>query len=148
MATSIVRKTHEIDLLAVHCDSLGRSYLLPGALVTERRGISLRLAACRNAQRACINLASEFEFAGAVAQLEERLHGMQEATGSSPVSSTPSANAPQSMIVGAHEFRNHFGYYMERASAGDEVVVNRRGRWLSPAVCPLCWMEPPELVAV
>ncbi len=80
---------HEIDLLAVYCDELDRSFLLPGALVTERRAISLRISPCRNAQRACINLASTYEFAGAVAQLGERLRGTQEATGSSPVSSTP-----------------------------------------------------------
>ncbi|HSK50973.1 MAG TPA: type II toxin-antitoxin system prevent-host-death family antitoxin [Solirubrobacterales bacterium] len=30
--------------------------------------------------------------------------------------------------VGAHEFRNRFGLYMERAAAGTEVLVNRRGR--------------------
>jgi prevent-host-death family protein len=30
--------------------------------------------------------------------------------------------------VGAHEFRNHLGYYLERAADGHEVLVNRRGR--------------------
>jgi prevent-host-death family protein len=30
--------------------------------------------------------------------------------------------------VGAHEFRNHFGYYMERAAAGEEILINRRGK--------------------
>jgi len=30
--------------------------------------------------------------------------------------------------VGAHEFRNHFGYYMERAAGGREILVRRRGR--------------------
>lgn len=30
--------------------------------------------------------------------------------------------------VGAHEFRNHFGYYMERAAAGEEILVTRRGK--------------------
>jgi len=30
--------------------------------------------------------------------------------------------------VGAHEFRNHFGYYLEQAAAGHEVLVSRRGR--------------------
>jgi prevent-host-death family protein len=25
-------------------------------------------------------------------------------------------------------FRNHFGYWMERAAAGDEIVITRRGR--------------------
>ncbi|MGN6276401.1 MAG: type II toxin-antitoxin system Phd/YefM family antitoxin [Solirubrobacterales bacterium] len=30
--------------------------------------------------------------------------------------------------VGAHQFRNHFGYYMEQAAAGSEIVVSRHGR--------------------
>jgi prevent-host-death family protein len=30
--------------------------------------------------------------------------------------------------VGANEFRNHFGYYLERAANGDEILVSRRGR--------------------
>jgi antitoxin (DNA-binding transcriptional repressor) of toxin-antitoxin stability system len=30
--------------------------------------------------------------------------------------------------VGAHKFRNHFGYYMERAAAGTEILVSRRGK--------------------
>jgi prevent-host-death family protein len=30
--------------------------------------------------------------------------------------------------VGAHEFRNHFGYYLEQAADGHEVLVSRRGR--------------------
>jgi prevent-host-death family protein len=35
---------------------------------------------------------------------------------------------PSSEEVGAHKFRNHFGYYMERAAAGTEILVRRRGR--------------------
>jgi len=31
-------------------------------------------------------------------------------------------------VVGAHLFRNHLGYYMERAAAGQEILVTRRGR--------------------
>jgi prevent-host-death family protein len=30
--------------------------------------------------------------------------------------------------VGAHEFRNHFGWYMERAAGGTEIRVTKRGR--------------------
>jgi len=29
--------------------------------------------------------------------------------------------------VGAHQFRNHFGHYMEQAAAGAEVLVSRHG---------------------
>ena len=31
-------------------------------------------------------------------------------------------------MVGANEFRNRFGWYMERAAAGEEFHVERRGR--------------------
>ena len=47
------------------------------------------------------------------------------ARGSSPLSSTP---PPETLHVGAHEFRNHFGYYLERAADGQDVLVSRRGR--------------------
>ena len=30
--------------------------------------------------------------------------------------------------VGAHKFRNHFGWYMERAAAGEQFLVTRRGK--------------------
>jgi prevent-host-death family protein len=30
--------------------------------------------------------------------------------------------------VGCHEFRNHFGYYLEQAAAGHEIRISRRGR--------------------
>ena len=43
----------------------------------------------KNGQRACLNLAVDFELPGAVAQLEEHLPGRQRARGSSPLSSTP-----------------------------------------------------------
>lgn len=118
----------EIDLLAVYCGDLDRCYLLPGDLVTGRRAIWLRLEEPRNNQRACINLADGFEFAGAVAQLEERRAGSAKARGSSPLSSTPSADSAAPVAVGCHQFRNHFGYYLERAAAGDEILVSRRGR--------------------
>ncbi len=119
----------EIDLVAVYCDGLDRSYLLPAELATDRSSIYLRLTRPLNAQRASVNLASQFEFPGAVAQLEERSAGSRKAGGSSPPSSTPgtpSREVPQ--VVGAHQFRNHFGYYMERAATGEEILVTRRGR--------------------
>jgi prevent-host-death family protein len=116
----------EIDLVAVYCGDLDRCYLLPIALVAGRRAIYLRLTPPKNGQRACINLASDFDLPGAVAQLEEHLPGRQRARGSSPLSSTPSP--PETLHVGCHEFRNHFGYYLERAADGHEVVVSRRGR--------------------
>ena len=116
----------EIDLVAVYCGELDRCYLLPSSLACGRTSVFLRLTPAKNAQRACINLASDFEFDGAVAQLVEHLNGIQGARGSSPLSSTPSP--PEALPVGAHQFRNHFGYYLERAADGHEVLVSRRGR--------------------
>ena len=113
----------EIDLVAVYCGELDRCYLLPSALVAGRREIHLRVSPARNAQRACINAATEFELSGAIAQLGEHLRGTQGVAGSSPASSTPST-----VDVGCHQFRNHFGYYLERAAAGDEIRISRRGR--------------------
>jgi len=119
---------HEIDLVAVYCGDLDRCYLLPSALACGRTSVYLRLVPPKNGQRACINLASDFEFDGAVAQLVEHRHGMPRARGSSPLSSTPSPDPPETLRVGCHEFRNHFGYYLERAADGHEVLVSRRGR--------------------
>jgi prevent-host-death family protein len=116
----------EIDLVAVYCGELHRCYLLPSSLACGRTSVFLRLTPPRNGQRACINLASDFEFDGAVAQLEEHRHGMARVRGSSPLSSTPSS--PDALTVGANQFRNHFGYYLERAADGHEVLVSRRGR--------------------
>ncbi|MBN9624405.1 MAG: type II toxin-antitoxin system prevent-host-death family antitoxin, partial [Actinobacteria bacterium] len=53
---------------------------------------------------------------------------MAEVRGSSPLSSTQDAAAPDLVSVGAHEFRNRFGLYMERAAAGAEISVSRHGR--------------------
>ncbi len=124
-----VRSTYserEIDLVAVYCQPLDRCYLLPISLVAERRAIYLRLAPPRNGQRACINLGADFELPGAVAQLVEHQSGTLRARGSSPLSSTPAP--PATLQVGANQFRNHFGYYLEKAGEGHEVLVSRRGR--------------------
>ena len=78
----------EIDLFGVYCGSLDRCFLLPWSICAEKGVVQLRLAAPRNNQRSCINLAEDYDFPGAIAQLGERLHGMQEVAGSSPASST------------------------------------------------------------
>ena len=31
-------------------------------------------------------------------------------------------------VVGAHDFREKFGYWMERAGADDEILITPRGR--------------------
>jgi prevent-host-death family protein len=138
---------NEIDLVAIYCAELDRCYLLPITLVAGRRGIQLRVTAPRNGQRACLNHAVDFELPGAIAQLGERLRGTQEAAGSSPASST---DPPETLHVGAHEFRNQFGYYLERAADGHEVLVSRRGKphvRLSPVEPRLAALPAPSLAA-
>jgi prevent-host-death family protein len=127
----------EIDLVAVYCSELDQCYLLPIALVAGRRGIQLRVTPPKNGQRAALNLAVDFELPGAVAQLEEHLPGRQGARGSSPLSSTSSQASQKVTRTGSNEFRNHFGYYMERAAAGDEIHISRHGR-------PFARLMPPQ----
>lgn len=119
----------EIDAFGIYCGELKRCYLVPIERVEGAQAISLRLSRARNNQRASLNWAAEYEFQGAVAQLAERVTGSDEARGSNPLSSTSRAETvPAVETVGAHQFRNHFGYYMEQAAQGTEVLVSKRGR--------------------
>ena len=115
----------EVDLIAAYCHELRRCYAIPVHDFGASGQLWLRLAPARNGQRAGLHFAEQYDF-GAIAQLEERLHGMQEVAGSSPASSTPSG--PTAVTVGSHEFRNRFGWYMERAAAGAQVLVTHRGQ--------------------
>jgi PD-(D/E)XK endonuclease len=115
----------EVDLFAVYCLEQNRCYLLEADGLVGRRAIWLRLSEPKNRQRACVNLASDFTFDGAIAQLGERLAGSQQVAGSSPASSTSSAPPT---VVGANRFRDRFGWYMERAAAGEVFQVTRHGR--------------------
>jgi hypothetical protein len=84
----------EVDAVSAFAPDTGRCYFLPMAEVGGRSMVALRLAASRNNQQAGIRWAKDYEFAatlgqpGAIAQLGERLHGMQEVAGSSPAGST------------------------------------------------------------
>jgi prevent-host-death family protein len=133
----------EIDLLAVYCGELDRSFLLPISAVAGMRQIHLRLKPARNGQRACINLAEDYEFDGAIAQLGERWYGIPEVVGSNPTSSTTSTPPPSSaepVTVGSDPFRDHLGYWMERVARGEEILVTYRGKpriKLIPALPPL-----------
>jgi prevent-host-death family protein len=122
---------HEIDLLAVYCGELDRSFLLPARQIAGKGSLRIRVSPTRNGQRACTTLGSNFEFPGAVAQLGERAAGSRKVRGSSPLSSTspppPEPTAP-AIVIGAHELRERFGYWMERAAAGERVTITRHGR--------------------
>jgi prevent-host-death family protein len=123
-----VRSTYsadEIDAVAVYCEALDECYLLPVGLVAGRNALHLRLTPPRNAQRAALNWAADYRL-GAVAQREERRRGTAEAGGSSPPSSTSLDSSETA--VGAHKFRNHFGWYMQRAAAGERFLITRRGK--------------------
>jgi prevent-host-death family protein len=118
--------SHEVDAVGVYSGELDRSYLLPISLVEGQRAIQLRLAPPQNGQRPALHWAADYELPGAIAQLGERLHGMQEVAGSSPASSTRDGAAPT--VIGAHELRNRLGWYFERAAGGEDIRVTRRGR--------------------
>ena len=132
-----VRTTYaetEVDLFAVYCGDLDRSFLFPVALAAGKHEVRLRLTAARNGQRACTNLAGDYDFGGAIAQLGERSAGSRKVVGSSPTSSTPPSDGP--VTVGSNPFRDRLGYWMERVAAGEEVIITHRGRpriRLSPA---------------
>jgi prevent-host-death family protein len=133
-----VRSTYsetEVDLFAVYCGPIDRCFLLAPEICAGRNAISLRLRPTRNNQLACINLADDYDFNGAVAQLGERRHGMAEARGSSPLSSTRSAPTAAT-TVGVNPFRDKLGQWIDRVAGGEEVIVTRRGKpriRLSPA---------------
>jgi prevent-host-death family protein len=123
-----VRTTYspgELDLVAAYCHETGEAYVLPFDLVAGMTGVQLRLSPPKNAQRAAIHYAADYELPGAVAQLGERSAGSRKVVGSSPISSTPPG---ADTTVGAHQFRNLFGHFMERAAAGEEILVTHRGR--------------------
>jgi prevent-host-death family protein len=118
----------EIDAIAAYCDDLAECFLVPIALVENQDWISLRVDPARNGQRAALHLAADYTLAGAIAQLGERLTGSQKVGGSNPPGSTNGAGGDRGITVGAHLFRNHFGHWMERAAAGEEILITRRGR--------------------
>ena len=150
-AAGYVRSTyavHEIDLLAVWSSELDRCFLLPPSIFAGRSVVHLRLTPSRNNQRACITLADDFDFIGAVAQLEERRHGMAEARGSSPLSSTLSSSEQSpARTIGSDELRLTLGQVIDQVAAGEEIIVTRRGTpriRLSPAA-PGPPVAPPGL---
>ena len=86
-----VRTTYspdEVDLVAGYCADLDKVYAFPVAAFPGQSMVDLRVEPARNNQSLLVNWARDYEL-GAIAQLGERLHGMQEVAGSSPASSTP-----------------------------------------------------------
>ena len=84
-----VRTTYvagDVDLVAAYCAELDSVYAIPITEFEGRRLLRLRVKRARNNQSRLVHCASDYEL-GAIAQLGERLHGMQEVAGSSPASS-------------------------------------------------------------
>jgi hypothetical protein len=93
----LMRRTYvagEFDAFAAYCPHNDTCYFMPYELYEGRTQVHLRLEPSKNNQRSGIHWAKEYEFAatlrrpGAIAQLGERLLGMQEVAGSSPAGST------------------------------------------------------------
>lgn len=119
----------EVDAVAAYCEELDSCYLLPISLVSGMRAIQLRLRAPKNGQRAALNWASDFQLPGAVAQLGRARRWQRRGRGFESHQLHSHRAEPLAVEeVGAHEFRNHFGWYMERAAAGEEFLITRRGK--------------------
>jgi PD-(D/E)XK endonuclease len=84
----------EVDALAAYSPDLDQCFYLPIEMVGGRHYVRLRIGPTRNNQRELVTWASDYEFAatlsrhGAIAQLGERLDGIQKVAGSSPAGST------------------------------------------------------------
>lgn len=126
----------EIDAVAAYCAELDECYFLPVDLVAERSAIHLRLKPAKNNQRAAINLASDYEFSGAVAQLARALpwHGRGRRFESGQLHL---ARPPDEETVGAEEFGYRYARFLQRAAAGESFLVTRRGR-------PMARISPPD----
>jgi PD-(D/E)XK endonuclease len=122
-----VRTTYavtEVDGIAADCPQLDACFYVPIDDIAGKSVAHLRLSPTQNGQLAGVTMADRYQL-GAVAQLGERRSGRPKVVGSSPISSTPSSGAD--IVVGAHAFRERFGYWMQLAAAGTDVVVTRRG---------------------
>jgi prevent-host-death family protein len=139
----------QIDALAAYCGDLQKCYLLPIDLIAGQGTVHLRLAETKNNQRAALNWAADYEFRGAIAQLEERLTGSQKVVGSSPTSSiaptagevagalpTPDYFADLKQEVGMDEFDAKLGQYVRLAESGRAIQVTRWGK-------PVARLMPP-----
>jgi prevent-host-death family protein len=136
----------EIDAVAAYCGKLDRCYLLPASLIAGKSMICLRLTAPRNGQRAALNWAADYEL-GAVAQLGRACGWQPQGRGFESHQLHSLDKDAESVTVGAHEFREHLGWHMERAAAGEGLLVTRRGKpyvKLSPAAEPLTVVPFPK----
>jgi antitoxin (DNA-binding transcriptional repressor) of toxin-antitoxin stability system len=125
-----IRRTyseHEVDLFAVYCWELDRCFLLPAQLLVNKTCVSLRLTPPRNGQRSCINLADDFAFDGAVAQLARARDWQSRGRGfESPQLHSNTQRA--ATTIGAEKCRVSVGHWLDQVAAGEDIVVTRRGK--------------------
>ena len=114
----------EVDLLAVYCAALDRCYLLPERLFVDKTEVRLRLDCPRNGQRSGVNLAQQYDFDGAVAQLARARVWQTRGRGFE----SPQLHSEPPMSIGSDEFRNRLGYYLDLAANGQELTITRWGR--------------------
>jgi antitoxin (DNA-binding transcriptional repressor) of toxin-antitoxin stability system len=140
---------HEVDLFGVYCGELDRCFLLPADLLARKTWVSLRLTAPRNAQRSCINLADDFTFDGAVAQLARARDWQSRGRGfESPQLHSPERPPDVPTAVNADVFRKGLGLWMDRVSAGEDVLVSRRGKAVMRVTAAPATVRPSGNVAV
>lgn len=125
----------EIDAVACWCDQLGRSYLVPMAIIGARGQVCLRVSPARNNQRVATNIADDYRL-GAVAQLARAREWHSRGRGfESPQLHYPAPDEPEvarnHFPVRADDLRRRLGEYLQRASAGQRFVIERRGRPLA-----------------
>lgn len=144
-----IRRTyseHEVDLFAVYCGELDRCFLLPAELLANKASVHLRLAPPRNGQQSCINLAEDFTFDGAVAQLARARDWQSRGRGfESPQLHRNSEDA--AVTVSADSCRVAFGYWLDRVAAGEDAVVTRRGKPMIRLTSAVPVSAPPDAAA-
>ncbi len=129
---STTYSAQEIDLIGVYGAELDRCFLIPISVVEDRYAIQLRLTPARNAQRACINLADDFDFEGAVAQLARapEWHSGGRGFESPQLHSSEEDSIP----LGVERLRDRCGYVVDEAARGKRFLITRRGKALAKLV--------------
>ena len=130
----------EIDLVAAYCHENETCWLVPIWRIEGVSQFHIRLEAARNNQRAAVNFAADYEFAGAVAQLARARRWQRRGR-----RFESDQLHPESSVVGAEEFGAHTPRFVQRAKAGESFLITRRGKPMASLVPPdrLGAIEPP-----
>ena len=120
----------EIDFVAVYAGEIDRCFLLPPSIFADKHEVRLRLTPTRNHQQACITLADDYDFNGAVVQLARTRHWQCRGQGfeSPQLHSFSSPEALPARTMGSEQLRERLGHVMDQVAAGEEVIITRRGR--------------------